>query len=55
MSRYLVYAKRETLIPITIEADTEQEAQDNVREGLGEPGQYSPGEIEIISVRLLDD
>ena len=55
MSRYLVDIRRETVIPITIEADSKQEAQDKVREGLGESGQYSPGEIEIISVRLLDD
>lgn len=55
MNRYLVDVRRETLIPITIEADSEQEAQDKVREGLGESGQYSPSEIQIVSVRLLDD
>lgn len=52
--RYLVDVRCETLIPITIEAESEQEAQDKVREGLGEPGQYSPGETAIVSVRLLD-
>lgn len=55
MSRFLVDIRREILIPITIEADSEQEAREKVREGLGEAGQHSPGEIVIVSVRLLDD
>jgi len=41
MNRYLVEVRPGT-IPVTIEAQSEQEAQDKVREGLGESGQYSP-------------
>lgn len=55
MNRHLVDVRRETILPITIEAESEQEAEEKVREGFGEPGQYSPGETVIVSVRLLDD
>ncbi len=55
MNRYLVDVRRETLIPVTIEAEGEQEAADKVRDGFGEPGQHHPGEIVIVSVRLLDE
>ncbi len=54
MNRYLVDVKQVNNIPVTVEAQSEQEAQDKVREGLGEQGQHSPGEILIVSVRLLD-
>lgn len=55
MSRYLVDVRRETIIPVTIEANSESEATEKVREGLGDPGQHHPGELEIVSVRPLDD
>jgi hypothetical protein len=53
-SREVVDVRRETLVPITVEADSESEATEKVREGFG-PGQHHPGELEIVSVRLLDD
>jgi len=55
MSSYLIDVKYVNNIPVTVEAQSEQEAQDKVREGLGESGRYSPGEVQIVSVRLLDD
>ena len=55
MPRYLADVRSETIIPITIEADSEEEAREKVRAGLGEPGQYPHGEMEIVSVRILDD
>ena len=55
MSRYLVEVKQVNNIPVTVDADSEQEAEEKVREGFGEPGQHSLGDIEIVSIRILDD
>ena len=53
--RYLIDTKYEVHTTVTVVADSLQEAEERVLRGEGEPGQQHPGDIVIVSIRLLDD
>ena len=53
--RYLVKVRQITDFPVVVEASSEQEASEKVGKRIGDPGQYSPDELEIISGTVMDD
>lgn len=54
MERYLVEIRQTVTGFATVEAESEQDAQNRATCGAGEFGDQIPGEIEIVSVRPLE-
>lgn len=52
--RYLIEIRNTTTTPVTIEADTREEAAERALTGFGDAGDQCHEEPEIIAIRLLE-
>jgi hypothetical protein len=54
MNRYQIEIRHATTTPVTIEAESREEAVERVLAGFGEAGDQSHEESEIVAIRLLE-